>query len=91
MGVGGVDLPALLRVGDVDAITLTSASVVRNLIKRLTAEGGSGTLDLLEHIYVVCIGASTAQAAKECGLKNILVPQQYSLNEMVSVLEEHFG
>ncbi len=41
IGSGGVDLPALLRAGQVDAVTFTSSSTVRNLLIRLDAEGGS--------------------------------------------------
>ncbi len=68
MGQGGVDLPALLRAGQVDAITFTSGSTVSNCLARLEAEGGSP--DLLDAILIACIGPSTAKVAKSAGLSH---------------------
>lgn len=80
IGSGGVDLPALLQAGEVDAITLASGSAAQNLVTRL------GGVDGLEDVPTVCMGASTAAVAQECGLKNLLVPAKSSLVDMVALL-----
>ncbi len=84
IGSGGVDLPALLRSSAVDAITLASGSAARNLIRRV------GSVDLLHRVPIVCIGTSTAQAARASGLTNLLIPEQFSLAAMVALLEKNF-
>jgi uroporphyrinogen III methyltransferase / synthase len=88
MGTGGVDLPRLLETGKIDAITFTSGSTVRNLLKRFALEGGNR--DLLTNLCVVCIGAKTAQVAQECGLYVNVMPQEHTLAAMVDAMEKYF-
>lgn len=84
MGQGGVDLPALLRSGQVDAVTFTSASTVTNCLARLRAEGGDPAL--LAYVVVACIGPITARTAEAAGLGPVLVPEDYTLAGLVSAL-----
>lgn len=89
IGSGGVDLPALLREQNVDAVTLTSGSTARNLIARLEAEGEN--LDLLAGVCIACIGSKTAKSARDCGLQVAVVPREHTLEAMIDALEAYFS
>jgi uroporphyrinogen-III synthase len=85
VGQGGIDLPALLRAGDVDVITLTSSSTVTNLLQRLELENGNA--DLLANVCIACIGPKTAATAVAHGLTVALVPTEHTLEGLVAALE----
>ena len=86
LGKGGVDLPALLAVSpaEVDAITFTSSSTVRNLLRRLDEEGGDCTR--LAHICLAAIGPITAETVRAAGLQATVVAQQQSVEGLVQAL-----
>lgn len=88
IGRGGVDLPRLLRAGEVDAITFTSASTVTNLLARLGAEGGKRFS--LESVCLACIGAKTAVTARQHDLQVALVPKEHTVAGLVGALEQYF-
>lgn len=81
VGSGGVDLPAMLAVNEVDAITFTSSSTAENFVKRL------GTVPDLP---AVCIGPITADTARDLGFTKIIMPETYTLTEMVRSLVQYF-
>ncbi|MBK8050083.1 MAG: uroporphyrinogen-III synthase [Anaerolineales bacterium] len=84
IGHGGVDLPRLLCAGEVDAVTFTSGSTVRNLRHRLTEAGGNP--NQLNDLVVACIGPITAQSARDNGLHVDVVAQTHSLESLVEAL-----
>jgi uroporphyrinogen-III synthase len=84
IGSGGADLPALLRAGEVDAVTFTSSSTVENFLSRLEAEGAA--LSDLGGVAVACIGPVTARTARDCGLTVDAVPEDYTLDGLVAAL-----
>jgi uroporphyrinogen-III synthase len=88
IGSGGVDLPAILTRGDVDAITFTSASTVNNLLQRLQNEGGDA--GLLAELCIACIGTTTANAARQNHLPIIVMPDQHTLEGLVTTLEHYY-
>jgi uroporphyrinogen-III synthase len=87
-GIGGVDLPALLSDGQVDAITFTSPSTVHNFLERLRTEGGKA--DKLRGVILACIGPTTAEAVRELGLTVTVLPAEHTLNGLVDALERYF-
>ena len=89
LGSGGVDLPALLKRDEVDAIVFTSPSTVKNLAVRLDKEGGS--LDDLLGVCVACIGPVTADAAAALGLQVNVQPDKHTISALVEGLEEYFA
>lgn len=89
MSQGGVDLPALLRAGSVDAITLTSGSTANNLVRRLQSEGGD--ILTLGNVCLACIGPSTAQAVESLGLRATVVPSQHTLVGLTQALVAYFA
>jgi len=90
IGSGGVDLPALLKQPRaVDAITFTSSSTVRNLLRRLEEEGDESGEWIRERLAGVClaaIGRVTAQTLRDCGLPVSVVAEEQSLEGLVAVL-----
>ncbi|MCA9885043.1 MAG: uroporphyrinogen-III synthase [Anaerolineae bacterium] len=84
---GGVDLPAMLRRAEIDAITFTSSSTVDCFIERLTTENGSLTLG---EVVIACIGPKTAQTAIAHGLQVVIVPQDYTLSGLLDAIENYY-
>ena len=89
LGQGGVNLPALLGDGAVDALMFTSSSTVNNCAIRIEQEGGDGTL--LRGVVVFCIGPKTAAAAHEVGFRQVVAAEDYTLFGLVTAMEAHFG
>jgi len=81
IGSGGVDLPRLLQVGQVDALTFTSSSTAENCVKRL---------GYAPDIPAACIGPITADTAREQGFQTIIMPEIYTLAAMVQALADYF-
>jgi uroporphyrinogen III methyltransferase/synthase len=89
MSRGGVDLPALLNAGKVDAITLTSGSSANNLARRLQSEGGDART--LHSVCLACIGSSAAQALEALGLRADVVASEHTLAGLVKALAAYYG
>ncbi|MCY3908197.1 MAG: uroporphyrinogen-III synthase [Anaerolineaceae bacterium] len=87
-GRGGVDLPALLRAGEVDGLLFTSASIVRNALTRLHAEGGE--LALLQALPVACLGRPTADAAQQAGFRAVELADAHSMASLLDALARHW-
>ena len=88
-GSGGVDLPVLLAKSNVDAVTFTSSSTVRNFKRRLESDGGD--FAKVNGIAVACIGPVTGDTAREYGFQQIIIPDEYTLTEMVMALSHYLG
>jgi uroporphyrinogen-III synthase len=84
-GSGGVHLLHHLRDGRIDAVTLASASSARHLCGRLEAEGGH--VSELASTTMVCIGPSTAAAARRHGLRVAATATDHTADGLVIVLE----
>jgi uroporphyrinogen-III synthase len=92
-GRGGAKLPTLLQqrkaeVPRVQAITFTSSSAVRGFAERMQQEN-RGMPDLTG-IVIACIGPSTRQTALELGLAVTVMPNCYTLPDLIESLEEYF-
>lgn len=70
---------AALRAGRVDAVTFTSASTVRGLVRLLGATRGNPR--------VVCIGPVTARAAREAGFTVHAVARPHTLEGLAAAVE----
>ncbi len=74
----------VLREGYLDFITFTSPSTVNNFVSIL----GKENITKLHNIKVVCIGPVTAKAARELGFKEILYPDVYTVDGIISKIKE---
>ena len=87
-GRGGINLAAMLADSQIDAITFTSSSTVRNCMRRLEAEGGNPSH--LAGICLACIGPVTAQSVQDLGFSVAVAPTEHTLEGLVAGLEEYF-
>lgn len=89
----GARLAALIRDGALDALTFTSPSTVRGVVTMLNAAG----LDVAalsaaaSRPAILCIGPTTAQAARDAGLPVDAVAGEHSGDGLVRALVGWFG
>lgn len=81
---GGSRLRSALARG-ADAITLTSGSTARHLVRALDGEA------LPPAVAIVCIGARTAAAARDSGLRVDAVAAEQSAEGLAEALSTHFS
>jgi len=82
------DIYRMLLDRQIDAVTFTSASTVRNFAEMLGEEQAA---DLLNATVVAAIGPVTAEAAQQLGIQVTVVPKKYTVPDLVDALVEHFG
>ena len=87
-----VGLCGVLRItsrvrGDIDAVTFTSASTVRNFVAML---GQDQAVDLLSRTVVASIGPVTAEAAQQLDIQTTVMPERYTIPDLVDALVAHF-
>jgi uroporphyrinogen III methyltransferase / synthase len=71
----------------IDAVTFTSASTVRNFVSII---GSDQAADLLRGTTVAAIGPVTAEAAQHLGINAAVVPGEYTIPALVDALVTHF-
>jgi uroporphyrinogen III methyltransferase/synthase len=72
----------------IDAVTFTSASTVKNFAKMY---GEDQAADLLNATVVASIGPVTAEAAQQLGIHTTVMPAKYTVKDLVDALVEHFS
>jgi hydroxymethylbilane synthase len=89
----GEQLAALVRDGGLDALTFTSPSTVHGTMAMLDAAGVEVATPrrVARRPAVVCIGETTAEAARESGLAVDAVAEVHSADGMVAALIGHFS
>ena len=88
----GADVGALraaLEARQLDALTFTSSSTVRNFAA-LVGERELPRLVRDGRPVVACIGPVTAETARECGLPVTVVPPTYTAAALAAALVDHF-
>lgn len=70
----------MLQRGEIDIITFTSSSTVRNFVQLVGRESVS------EGVMIACIGPITAQTAEDHGLKPDIVAEDYTIEGLVKAL-----
>jgi uroporphyrinogen III methyltransferase/synthase len=85
---GDADVYRMLLDRQIDAVTFTSASTVRNFIEIL---GHDQAIDLLRNTVVACIGPVTAEAAQQLNISTTVMPERYTIPDLVFALVEHFA
>jgi uroporphyrinogen III methyltransferase/synthase len=84
----GPDIYKMLLEQELDVVTFTSASSVRNFVKILGAEPAA---DLLNTIVVAVIGPVTRDAATRLGIDVTIMPASYTIPALVDAIAEHFA
>jgi uroporphyrinogen III methyltransferase/synthase len=85
---GEYDIYRMLLDKEIDAVTFTSASTVRNFV---TMIGQDQAADLLRATVVASIGPVTAEAAQQLGIATDVMPERYTVPDLVDALVEHFS
>ena len=71
-----------LRSGELDLVTFTSSSTVKNLIQIL------GSAEPLQHTKTACIGPVTAETAKSLGVEVDIVAEEYTIDGLVEAIRK---
>ncbi len=74
----------MLKAGEIDVLTFTSSSTVRNFKAALEP-----LPQLPERTIVACIGPVTARTATECGLRVNVSAREHTVDGMLAALIEH--
>jgi len=82
------DVYRMLLDRQIDAVTFTSASTVRNFAAIFGAEQAA---DLLRTTVVACIGPVTAEAAQQLDIATTVMPERYTISDLVEELVAHFA
>jgi len=82
------DIYRMLLDRQIDAVTFTSASTVKNFARIF---GEEQAVDLLSSTVVASIGPVTAEAAQQLGIQTTVMPTRYTIPDLVDALVEHFG
>ncbi len=82
------DIYGMLLNRRIDAVTFMSASTVRNFVE---IYGQEQAVDLLRTTVVASIGPVTAEAAQQLGIFTTVMPERYTIPDLVDALVEHFS
>jgi len=82
------DVYRMLLDRQIDAVTFTSASTVNNFAKIFGEEQAA---DLLNTTVVASIGPVTAEAAQQLGIHTTVMPERYTIPDLVDALVQHFS
>jgi uroporphyrinogen III methyltransferase/synthase len=85
---GGPDIYRMLLESQIDAVTFTSASTVRNFVSAL---GEDQAADLLRSTVVASIGPVTSEAAQRLDIATTVMPRRYTIPDLVDALVVHFA
>ena len=80
---GGSELAERLMRGEIDIVTFTSSSTVKNLVQQL------GNITPLQQTKIACIGPVTADTARSFALEPDLVAEHYTIDGLVNAIKEH--
>lgn len=82
------DVYGMLLQNQIDVVTFTSPSAVRNFIR---AYGAEQTVDLLRNTVVAAIGPSTSDTAEQLGIAVAVQPATFTIPALVDAIAEHFA
>ena len=84
----GPDIYKMLLEQEIDVVTFTSASTVRNFVKILGADPAA---DLLRTTVVASIGPVTADTASQLDIETTIMPTAYTVPALVEAIVAHFA
>jgi len=84
----GPDIYKMLLEQEIDVVTFTSASTVRNFVKAL---GSDPAADLLNTTVVAAIGPITAEAATRLNIETTIMPSTYTVPALIDAIVAHYA
>jgi uroporphyrinogen III methyltransferase/synthase len=85
---GAEQLAAALKSGDVDMVTFTSSSTVKNFMALLPE---SGAKQLLAGTAIAAIGPITAETAAEMGLSVDVISKEYTIDGLCKTIVKYYA
>jgi uroporphyrinogen III methyltransferase / synthase len=82
------DIYRMLLDKRIDVVTFTSPSTVRNFLR---VYGKEQAADLLRTTIVASIGPVTAEAAEQGGVRTSIMPDEYTIPDLVRAIVAHFA
>ncbi|WP_136805817.1 uroporphyrinogen-III C-methyltransferase [Desulfosediminicola flagellatus] len=79
-----------LEAGNVDMLTFTSSSTVRNFLTMVDAANEEELLSLLNGVKIAAIGPITAKTVTDNGLQVDIQPEEYTIPAMVEAIVDYF-
>lgn len=83
-------LSLMLENGEIDAITFTSSSTVRNFVSAMSGEGERSLLEIIGETRIAAIGPITAETARENGLTPHIIAAEHTIPGLMKALEDDF-
>jgi len=80
---GGPDIYRMLLDRQIDAVTFTSGSSVKNFARAL---GVDQAADLLKQVKVACIGPVTAEIAERLGIRTTIMPATSTIPALIQAI-----
>jgi len=80
----------MLERGEIDMITFTSSSTVRNFVEMFEPDGNQ-LKGWMQKVAVACIGPITARTAEEKGLSVSLIPAEYTIEALTNAIVQYFS
>lgn len=84
---GEPDIYRMLLDRQIDMVTFTSASTVRNFVHVIGREQAA---DLLRQTPVACVGPVTAEAAAQLGITTTVMPGEYTVKALIEAVLEYY-
>jgi uroporphyrinogen III methyltransferase/synthase len=81
------ELKELLKKNEIDLVTFTSSSTVKNFRKLFTEEEAR---TLLYDLIVASIGPITADTARKLGFNVSVVPEEYTISGLCDAIERYY-
>lgn len=72
------------KIKDVDLVTFTSSSTVKNVMKYPEIR------EAMKHLPVAVIGPVTAQELRKHGIEPLLVPKKFTVSSLINEIEKRF-
>jgi uroporphyrinogen III methyltransferase/synthase len=79
-----------LESGEVDMVTFTSSSTVRNFLSMVDAKDQEELARLMSGVSIAAIGPITAKTVSDNGLKVDVQPEQYTIEALIREIIEFY-
>ncbi|RLB74585.1 MAG: uroporphyrinogen-III C-methyltransferase [Deltaproteobacteria bacterium] len=79
----------MLEQGQIDMVTFTSSSTVRNFVSMFEMEEDK-LRNWMKHVTVACIGPITADTARRLGFSVDVMPEEYTTESLVSKIVDYW-
>ncbi len=87
---GAENVRTMLEKGEIDMVTFTSSSTVRNFMAMFKGKDDQ-VRRWMERVAVACIGPVTARTAEEKGLRVALAPKEYTIDSLISAIVDYYS